>query len=659
MTAVYPTKTRFSCATIILCGLLGWSAAGLAAETTITIDLGKPGAAVNPYIYGQFIEHMGRCIHGGIWAEMLHDRKFLLKPGKSWNTSGSKGADFDVAHDTAGAYCGDHCMALWVRNAKGGPCGIRQGKLGLIQGKEYVGYAVLRHAAKPAAVTIRLSWGKGKADGQNIVLRNVGASYKKIPFRFRAGTSTSDASLSLTLAGPGHLRVGCLSLMPADNVAGMRADTLEHLKKLNSPIYRWPGGNFVSGYNWKDGIGPRDRRPPRWERAWKAVEDNDFGIDEFLALCRKIKTEPLVVVNTGLGSAEDAAEEVQYANGDAKTRWGSRRAQNGHTEPYAVVWWGAGNEMYGGWQLGHVPIERYAIRHNAFVRTMKAVDPKIKIVAVGHPGKWNDQVVPRCADHADLLSGHHYTQRRLRVPFSPADAKKYEDNFLTYSGHVAGGVRRIVDDLRSRQGKGNAAVDRLKLSIDEWGIVREWKPEPDGPGVGIYEVYYPLGDAIAIGRALHELIRAADIVEIAQWAQTVNIIGAIKTSRTHASMGPVGHLLALYRARVGGRLLPVIKEGDSPLDVVAAVDPESRTISVGLINFSPQEEVSVHLKLRGAEAAASATAWRIHGPNLGAINIPGRPETVTTTPLANPVSLDNPIVLPAHSITVLQFRDET
>jgi len=640
---------------MILCGLLGWSAAGTAGETTVTIDLRKPGAAVSPYIYGQFIEQMGRCIRGGIWAEMLHDRKFLLKPGKSWQTTGPKGADFDVAHDTAGAYCGDHCMAIRVRNAKGGPCGIRQGKLGLIKGKEYVGYALLRHAAKSAAVTVRLSWGKGKADGQSIPLRNVGASYKKIPFRFRAGASTNDASLSLTLAGPGHLRVGCLSLMPADNVRGMRADTLKHLKKLNSPIYRWPGGNFVSGYRWTDGIGPRDRRPPRWERAWKAIEDNDFGIDEFLAFCREIKTEPLVVVNTGLGSAEEVAAEVEYANGGAKTRWGARRAGNGHPEPYGVVWWGAGNEMYGTWQLGHVPVKRYVIRHNTFVRAMKAVDPKIKIVAVGNPGKWNNTFVPRCAEHTDLLSGHHFTQRRFRVPFSPADTKKYEDNFLNYSGQVAKGVRRIIDDLRSRQGKGNAAVDRLKLSIDEWAIVREWKPQPDAPGVGVYEVYFPLGDGIAIGRGLHELIRAADIVEIAQWAQAVNILGAIKTSRTHASLGPVGHLLALYRAQVGGRVLPVAQGRDAPLDVVATVDDESKTISVGLINFSPRKKVSVNLNLLGAKAASGATAWRIDGQDLGVINVPGRGDAVTTTRLAKPISLEKPIVLPAHSITVLQF----
>ncbi|MFH1921909.1 MAG: alpha-L-arabinofuranosidase C-terminal domain-containing protein [Planctomycetota bacterium] len=653
MRAICSAGLRFPLAATVLCAIILSPARAQTAPTTVTIDAAKPGAAINPFIYGQFIEHMGRCIHGGIWAEMLFDRKFLLEPGKSWQTVMPEGADVEAVHDTAGAYCGDHAMALWVRDPRGAACGIRQGNLGLVEGKEYVGYALLCHAADPCPVTVRLAWGEEESAGASVVLDEVGNSYEKLTFRFRAAATTDNATLSLTLAEPGYLWVGCLSLMPADHVRGMRPDTLAELKKLDAPIYRWPGGNFVSGYHWKDGLGPRDRRPPRWERAWEDVEDNDFGIDEFLAFCREIDTEPLIVVNTGLGSLAEAADEVEYVNGGPKTRWGSHRARAGHAEPYGVVWWGAGNEMYGGWQLGNVPVERYAVRHNAFVQAMRAVDPAIKIVGVGAPGKWNDLVVPRCAAHLDLLSGHHYTQRGMRIPFSPEDAQKYKENFLAYSADVANGVRRLVDDFRPRLDGSNPAVDRLRLSIDEWGIVREWVPTPDGPGVGIFEVYYPMGDAVANGRALHELIRSADVVEVAQWAQAVNVIGAVKTSRTHASLGSVGHLLALYRARVGGRLLPVTVAGDAPVDVVAAADDETQTVSIGLINYSPSDEATVTLDLQ-PPAQQPATAWRIHAPSLDAINIPGQPEAVTTTQLPDPVPLDKAILLPAHSITVIE-----
>jgi len=656
MKAVPSMKVIPFLAVYLLCTTICSSGDGQTLQAMVTVDSIRPVATVNPYIYGQFIEHMGRCIRGGIWAEMLHDRKFFLEPGKSWQPFGFEGADYQVMHDSAGAYCGDHCMALWVRDPCGGACGIRQDNLGLIEDKEYAGYAVVRHVAGPVTVTVRLSWGEDESAGQDVAFDNVGDSYTKIPFRFRAGATTDDATLSVSLSQPGYLWIGCLSLMPADNVDGMRADTLELLKKLNSPIYRWPGGNFVSGYNWKDGIGPRDRRPPRWDRAWEETEDNDFGIDEFIAFCRFVDTEPLIVVNTGLGSVEAAAEEVEYVNGSRDTRWGSRRAQGGHPEPYGVVWWGAGNEMYGQWQQGHVPAEQYAVRHNAFVRAMRRVDPKIKIVTVGAPGPWNDVIVPRCAAQTDLLSGHHYTQRELHVPFTAQDTQKYRANFFQYSGHVAQGVRRLVNDLRARQEGSNEPIDHIRLSVDEWGMVRKWEREPDAPGIGIFEVYYPLGDAVANGRALHELIRSAAHVQMAHWSMAVNVVGAIKTNRTHASLGAVGHVLALYRQHVTGQLLPAEWSHDVPLDVVATWGGESEAIAIGLINYSPSDEVSVKLRINDAEGPRSASGWRVHGPSLEAFNVPGKPETVITAELPGPLSLQNPVILPACSIAVLQIE---
>lgn len=625
-------------------------------EIVLTVDRAAPGPAISPYIYGQFIEHLGRCIRDGIWAEKLRDRKFLLELGKSWQAVKGPGADAEIRVDPGKADRGRH-MAILIRDAKASPCGIRQDGIGLLEGKEYVGYAILSHAAAPTPVELRLSWGSGPGAGQSVIFSQVTTKPANYGFRFRAGQTTDQATLAVTMASPGSLRIGCLSLMPADNVQGMRADTLELVRKLNAPIVRWPGGNFVSGYHWKDGIGPRDARPPRWERAWNDVEDNDFGIDEFMVFCRLVKTEPLVVVNTGLGSVQEAVEEVEYANGSAKTRGGAQRAKNGHPEPYRVVWWGIGNEMYGGWQLGNVPIERYTARHNEFVQAMKAADPRIKTIGVGAPGKWNDAFVPACAAHMDLLSLHHYSERKFRVPFSPEDAKKYEEKFLGYSDCVAAGVRGLVADLRKRQKEGNADVRRLRLAIDEWGLVRDWNPAPDAPGVGSFEHYYPLGDAITIGRALHGLLRAADLVAMANWPQTVNVIGAIKTTRNHAAMDPVGHLLALYRARFGGRLAPATLSAKTTVDAVAAWDPQSGVLAVGLINYSPRSEVAMRLRVQGAGKQPAATIWRIDGPDLGAINVPGQPEKVTTARLPRRADLNQPLILPAHSISVLEMKN--
>jgi alpha-L-arabinofuranosidase len=623
-----------------------------ADDAQLSVDATRTGAEISPYIYGQFIEHLGRCIHDGIWAEKLTDRKFLLEPGKKWEVVSPQGADAKVMLDTAGAYAGEHCMAVWVKDAKNGRCGIQQGDIGLVRGKEYVGYAYLAHVAKATPVDVRIAWGPQEADGKSIVLDRVGNTYDKYSFRFTAGATTDSARLSLTLSQPGYLWIGELSLMPADHVHGMRRDTLELIKKLHSPIIRWPGGNFVSGYDWKDGIGDRDRRPPRWERAWNDVEDNDFGIDEFMVFCREVKIEPLVVVNTGLGSVELAAEEVEYINGPATSRWGAVRAKNGHAQPYAVKWWGIGNEMFGNWQLGNVATEQYALRHNAFVKAMRRVDPGIQVVAVGAPGQWNDVFLAGSAEHVDLLSGHFYAERKLRLPFSAKDAKKYEERFEGYSACVLNGVRDIITDMRKRMGK-DAKIDRIRLCIDEWGIVREWNPSPDDGGVGAYESYFCLGDAIAVARGLHEMLRSADLVKAAAWPQTVNVLGAVKTTRNDAAMDPVGHVLALYGTELGGTLVPLELPQNTPLDAVAAIDKKRGVLTIGLVNYSPRKAISLKLNLSGK--AAWSAGWRIQGDALGDFNIPGKPEAVTLTPL-DTATPDQPLNLPAHSITVVQFR---
>ena len=635
---------------LALCLMLVASA-GAAVEATLSVDVARPGPAISPYLYGQFIEHLGRCIRGGIWAEQLRDRKFLLGLDKSpWEVVCAPDAQFEAFLDPAGAYAGEHGLALWRRDAAAGRCGLLQKSIGVVAGKEYVGYALVSVVSGEPALEAALAWGDGADEQQTVSLAGLGCGYRRIPFRFHAGKTTESATFSVRLTRPGFIWLGCLSLMPADNIKGMRADVLALIKQLNPPITRWPGGNFVSGYHWQDGVGDRDRRPPRWERAWNDVEDNDFGVDEFMAFCAEVGTEPYIAVNTGLGSVQEAADEVEYVTGSVHTRWGAERARHGHRKPYSVTWWGIGNEMFGDWQLGNVPVERYGLRHNAFVEAMKVRNAKIKIIAVGSPGRWNDLMLSLSARHMDLLSGHHYTERKLKAPFSAEDARKYEEDFPAYSGSVLEGVRRLVGDYRQRLGPANPELDRVRLAIDEWGIVRNWDAAPDGPGIGPFEHYYPLGDALASARALHELLRSADVVRMANWAQMVNVIGAIKTSRNYAVLDSVGHVLALYRAQVGGNLAPVRLSAEAPVDAVAAVDKKTGRLALGLVNYSPGQEVILKIEPASGTLPGSLRGWRINGPSLGAINVPGEPEAITTECLT-PVSL--PVRLPPHSITVL------
>ena len=523
-----------------------------------------------------------------------------------------------------------------------------------VRGKQYVGYAILAHVGQATPVEVRLAWGPAEEDGKSIVLDRLGSTYDKRPFRFTAGTTTDSARLSVTLSRPGCLWIGGLSLMPEDHVHGMRPDTLALIKQLRATIMRWPGGNFVSGYDWKDGIGDRDRRPPRWERAWNDVEDNDFGIDEFMVFCREVNIEPLVVVNTGLGSVRLAAEEVEYVNGPSTSRWARNAAKNGHPQPYAVKWWGIGNEMFGDWQLGNVAVEQYMLRHNAFVGTMRQIDPSIRVVAVGAPGKWNDVFLAGSAAHVDLLSGHFYAERQ--------DASSLQCRGLA---ELRGPLRRLFG-LRTQRG---AQHRHRHAKADRQGCEDRPHPPvhrrmgnrprleacPDACGVGAYEHYYCLGDAIAVARGLHELLRSADLVQVAAWPQTVNVIGAIKTTRNRAVMDPVGHVLSLYGAELRGRLVPLEIPKNAPLDAVAATDEEHGTLTIGLINYSPWQAISLKVKLSD-KARASTAACASQGAALGDINIPGKPEAVTVAPLEGAWSPDQLLTLPAHSITMVQLK---
>jgi alpha-N-arabinofuranosidase len=261
-------------------------------------------------------------------------------------------------------------------------------------------------------------------------------------------------------------------------------------------------------------------------------------------------------------------------------------------------------------------------------------------------------MLPATADHLDLLSGHHYTERKFRAPLSTDDARHYEASFAPYSASVLEGVRRVVTDFRQRTGPGSGVGDRVRLAVDEWGIVRDWNPAPDSPGLGPFEHYYPLGDALAAARALHELIRSADVVAMANWAQMVNVIGAIKTSRNFAMLDSVGHVLALYRARVGGELLPVKLSADVPVDAVAALDSKSGRVALGLANYSPSQEVTLSLMAPAGKLAPKGRGWRINGPSIDAISIPGRPPLITTEALER-LDLAQPVWLPPHSITVI------
>jgi alpha-N-arabinofuranosidase len=572
-------------------------------QPKVAIDAGKTGAPMSKYIYGQFIEHLGRCIYQGIWAEMLEDRKFFYAVGGAdspWKAVGEAGL---VKMDSVKPFTGAHSPRVTLTGK--GPGGIAQDALALVAGKEYVGRVVL---AGDAPVDVSLIWGDGPDARQTLAVKEIGRDYRTFPFGFKAGVSTENARLEITSAGRGSFKVGTASIMPAANVEGFRPEVLALLKELDSPVYRWPGGNFVSGYDWRDGIGERDKRPPRKNPAWTGVEHNDVGVHEYLELMRLIGAEAYITVNSGLGDVVMALEELQYVNGAPDSKMGKLRAANGHPEPWAVEFWSIGNEMYGNWQLGHMPLSDYVKKHIQFAVAMKAMDPSIKVVAVGAVGRWSETMLAEASNHMDLISEHFYVGHKAGL--------------LSHVNQMPAEVRRIAEAHR----KYRATIPTLKMkevpvALDEWNY---WY----GPHVyGELGTQYFLEDALGVAAGLNEYARQSDIYFMANYAQTVNVIGAVKTSKTAAVLDTTGVVLALYRKHFGA--VPVAVGGTpEPLDVMACWKDEMKTVLTLSIVNPTKRQMTLKLDLGKLKLPKTARLFLVGGLDPRACNVPGKPPAV-------------------------------
>jgi len=588
-------------------------------KPVVTIDAAKTREPMPDLIYGQFIEHLGRCIYGGIWAEMIEDRKFFSAVGETRRDRAHVPSPWKVVGDAAavtmqkqGVFVGEHVPQVDLRGGEGG--GVVQSGLGLVAGKGYTGYVILAGDASTAPIEVTLSWGSGPAERQSVKIGGITQGYRKYPVRFKVGASTDNAAFEIAGRGKGSFRVGPPSLMPEDNIRGMRRDTLALLRLLDAPIYRWPGGNFVSGYNWKDGIGDRDRRPPRKNPAWTGIEHNDFGIHEYFDLLHELNAQPFIALNAGLGSAESAVEEVQYVNGGPDTPMGRLRAQNGHPKPFGCVWWAVGNEMSGSWQLGNVPIEEFVKRHNSFSQKLLDIDKSVKLVASGEAvlpeSDWDRRLLAGCATYIDLISKHFYRQ------------DWHGGGLMTHVRQIGDAIRAIgeahrgylktIPEIRSRN---------IRVSLDEWNY---WY----GPHVfGELGTRYFLRDALGIAGGINEYSRNTDVIALACYAQTVNVIGAIKTSKTAAVLDSTGEALVMYRRHFG--TIPVEVAGaPEPLDVAAAWTKDRKILTISVVNPT-WETQRLGFKIVGAQpASAQASAWVLSGSDEMAYNEPGKPPAV-------------------------------
>jgi alpha-N-arabinofuranosidase len=632
--------------------LLSFVISGCSPRTydEVTIELSSTGPPIEKYIYGQFIEHLGRCIYGGIWAEMVEDRKFYYPVEEDFDPYGTASDEFwgtgpyrylkaspwqilgngeNVRMEVEKPFTGEQSVRVHPPG-DGTAAGIRQYGLGLVQGNKYTGRIVLsvEHSSLPVIIQLRT-----EDKNIEIPIEEISPEFQAFAFEFESPLSSDSVTLEIFSKGSGHFTIGTLSIMPADNIKGWRKDVTALMKELDSPVYRWPGGNFVSGYNWRDGIGERDRRPPRKNPAWKGVEPNDVGIHEYTDLMEILDAEAYIAVNTGLGTLEEIVQEVEYVNGPADSEWGSIRAKNGHPEPFHVKWWAVGNEMYGSWQLGHMPLSEYVKKHNSIADAIWKVDPEAQLIGVGAVGEWSRTMLSESADKMNLISEHVYC-REL-------------DSVGAHIDQIANSIKNVADAHRQYRSEIEGLKEKeIRIAMDEWNY---WYGDYIYGELG---VRYHHKDALGIAKGLHEYFRNSDLFFMANYAQTVNVIGCIKTTATSAGFATTALPLILYRNHFES--IPVQVNHSIPmLDVTAAVSEEKDILTVSMVN-SDDNLKAFKLEVHDGSISNNGRAWLIHHDDPEAYNVPGQDPQVSI--LESDFNMKkNRIEVPAYSIMLLRF----
>ena len=447
---------------------------------------------------------------------------------------------------------------------------------------------------------------------------------------------------------------------------GYRKDVMKLIQEINVPIVRYPGGNFVSAFNWEDSIGPKKDRPRRIELAWGVVETNDFGLDEFMTWCKKVGTKPMYAVNLGTRGIEDAKNVVEYCNIKSGTKYSDMRIKNGAKDPYGIKLWCLGNEMDGPWQMGHMTASEYGLKAARAGHIMKLVDPSIECVACGSSGltmstfgEWERTVLENSYDTTDYLSLHQYYG-------NPEDDTP---NFLASSVAMDQFISQVISICDYVKAVKRKKKD-INLSFDEWNVwyhsnnveIEKWSEHPHQ-----LEDVYNFEDALLVGSMLITMLRHADRVKIACLAQLVNVIAPIMTSDTGAWRQTIFYPYMQASVYGRGEVLNTVvkvptyesKHGDAPfVDCVVLNDEENETVTLFAVNKNLEDDFELSCDLRQFADYKVVEHSVLTHKDLKAVNTEKNPENVKPVDFTKKSKVTKGILnstLPARSWNVIRL----
>ena len=461
---------------------------------------------------------------------------------------------------------------------------------------------------------------------------------------------------------------------PLSDENGFRKDVFEAVQGLNVSITRYPGGNFVSNYHWKDGIGPKIERPTRMELAWKRLETNQFGTNEFMDYAKMMDTEPYFAVNLGTGTIEEAQQWVEYTNVKDGPYYAELRKQHGYPEPHNIKYWSLGNEMDGFWQMGHLNAEDYSKKAREAAKLMRLTDPSIKLIAAGssnfrpnaNPMEWNRVILDELKDVVDYIALHMYVGNP-------------DDNYYNFMStplvleqrtHL---VKGLIEEMMTLANRGDR--DPIYIAWDEYNIWYRWRSSETMSGTRALEERYNLEDALVIAGFLNAFIRNADIVKMANMAQLVNVIAPIFAEKEGMFKQTIYYPLQLFAQHVSGTSLDVFVDCDSydtdqfflglgesqaklsdvPYLDVSATYTDDGEVYICVVNRHKDQAIATDLICQTGVFGDQMEIYEVNGPDIKSENNFGS-ESVKTVKKTNLRAGGQKITysFPAHSFTMLK-----
>jgi alpha-N-arabinofuranosidase len=611
-------------------------------------------------LFGKFTEHLGRNVYQGAWAQMVVNPEFApasLWPNGEGIERGLEAASKEFGQESlvrdskfgmaAFWSASEGVRARWIedgarhlqelRTAVGGGT-IATGVFAPLHRVRSFEVKVEGRADRASRVRARLTTVAGEVLGEVSLPLEPERAVVKGRLEARAeGHKKGDPYLfGLVFEGGVTAELERVLVFPSDHVEGWEPEVVEYMRKARLPMLRFPGGNFVSGYHWQDGVGGLNERPVRLNSAWGALEWNHVGTDEWLRLCELVGAEPLICINGGNGTVEEARRWVEYCNGPVDSPMGKLRGANGHRERYGVRYWEIGNELYGAWQTGYTDGSGYAPRYGEFVEAMRRADPNLLFIANGlgklrrtdgghEPPYWNQELVKRNGSTVRSISVHP-----LEASNAPEDADPLEvwRELVAFADGYVEYLDKLVGEPMRQGGL------TPKVAITEMQIFTRYRSLPTNKSIA---------EALWLGSMIHSCLRSGGLVEMLTHSALLNHGGGLGKNRGVVFADPVWWTTHLYGSQPG--TVPVSVKTESEVfavegkylekrenvpyvDAAGLLDADGRVLTVFVINRHPEETAAATLTLKGFTGQQTVETLMVAADSLTTRNAWDAPDRV-------------------------------